>query len=1131
LTQNTLISVVIPTFNRAKLLRTCLRSLENQTLDRNQYEVIVIDDGSQDSTKEVCLDFQSKILLKYIYQKNSGIAAAKNLGVFASKSPIVLFFDDDDIAEKNLLKEHLKTHSKNPQENVAVLGYTNWLPSLKVSPLMDYIINVGQFLFSYNNLKNGQSLDFTYFWGGRTSCKKLLLIKHGVFNHQFRFGSEDIELGYRLSKFGLNVIYNPNAISYMVRPITYKQFCERCEKQGKSQYIFSQLHPDPHIQRYCQVTNAEEKWQYVKESLHRKVDRVNYLESLLLETKSNEEKRLINLELMNLYAWTFNGFKIKGIVQEKTSDLNLNKNNRGRSSAPEKISNRDIEYFKGKWINIPDLPHARGNILVIDPFLPMFDKASGSLRLFHILKLLKWLNYHVTFIARDDLLKDMYMPILQNLGIEVYSGDPSALEAIGMLKIGSPLNLKHILKSRFYELAILSMWDIAEYYLPFVKKYSPGTKIWIDTVDIHFVREIREAKLKRDNLKKKQAEQNKRREINIYNKADALITVTEKDKQTISQYIKQKPIHVLPNIHETIHWQKEFTETKDLLFIGNFNHPPNIDAVKFFVEKVWPLIESKLPNIKLYIVGTNPPQEIIDLGNDNVKITGYVKDLSTYLKRARISVNPLRFGAGMKGKIGEALSWGLPVVTTEIGAEGMHLKHGKHVLIADEAEAFAESVITLYQDQVLWEKLSLNGRKLVEENWSPQVLGNRVAEILSHAMRDAAVQPEVSIVMLTWNAHKYTRKCIESIMAHTRLPFELVIVDNNSTDGTRSYLKNLQRKYENVHVIFNKENRGFGAGNNQGAELAKGQYLLFLNNDVLVYENWLETLVASIEKDDRIGMVGPITNYISGRQIVKDVPYEKDDFISFAKAIHERNKGKLTPRRRLAGFALLTRREDFFRVGGFDESLGIGNFEDDDLCLRYRQEGLVLMCDESVFIHHYGSQTFKANHIDYKQSLRERGEKFRKKWPHVDYNELLELKNPLDKYLPFLINQADELFAKKEYEQALNFYRIVVKENPLDLMARVGEMKCLNKMGRISDALVVSRTLLEKDPEHSEGLYQTGLIIQSLGKINSAKAIFEKVVKLDPGNRKALKALLETHNLVSQKSPEMLEPEFSGNIG
>lgn len=144
-----LISVIIPTFNRAELLRLSLRSLTRQSLPKQDFEVIVIDDGSSDHTRQVCRELEKSLRLRYFSQANAGISTAKNLGVFTAQAPILFFFDDDDVADRNLLKEHLRSHREHPEEYAAVLGYTTWDASLEVTPVMHYVMDVGQFLFAY----------------------------------------------------------------------------------------------------------------------------------------------------------------------------------------------------------------------------------------------------------------------------------------------------------------------------------------------------------------------------------------------------------------------------------------------------------------------------------------------------------------------------------------------------------------------------------------------------------------------------------------------------------------------------------------------------------------------------------------------------------------------------------------------------------------------------------------------------------------------------------------------------------------------------------------------------------------------------------------------------------------------
>ena len=177
-----LISVVIPTYQRAELLERSLESLTAQTVPRDAFEVVVVDDGSSDWTARVCKRLSEELHLRYFRIENSGISAAKNLGLFASQAPLVLWFDDDDIADPGLLQAHLDAHEADPEENIAVLGYTTWASELEVTPLMEYVTEIGKILFSYPNIEDGQTLDYTYFWGGRSSCKRCVPRPAGSFD-------------------------------------------------------------------------------------------------------------------------------------------------------------------------------------------------------------------------------------------------------------------------------------------------------------------------------------------------------------------------------------------------------------------------------------------------------------------------------------------------------------------------------------------------------------------------------------------------------------------------------------------------------------------------------------------------------------------------------------------------------------------------------------------------------------------------------------------------------------------------------------------------------------------------------------------------------------------------------------
>ncbi len=307
------ISVVIPTYQRAPLLERSLESLTRQTLPRSQFEVVVVDDGSSDWTPGVCERLCEDLPLRYFRIENSGISAAKNLGLFTSQAPLVLFFDDDDLAAPELLATHVESHRSHPQENIAVLGYTTWAPELEISPLMEYVTEIGHLLFSYRKIEDGELLDHTYFWGGRTSCKRSFLTHHGTFHQDFPAIIEDIELGFRLAKHGLAVVHARSAKSFMLRPVTFDEFAQRCVKRGRGLWLFNSRHDDPAVERYSRVPEALEKWPALAPQLEAKMDRVRELEHRHSEVGELEPSDLG--ELRELYRWTFEAQQTRGVAE------------------------------------------------------------------------------------------------------------------------------------------------------------------------------------------------------------------------------------------------------------------------------------------------------------------------------------------------------------------------------------------------------------------------------------------------------------------------------------------------------------------------------------------------------------------------------------------------------------------------------------------------------------------------------------------------------------------------------------------------------------------------------------------------------------------------------------------------
>ncbi|CAB1073856.1 hypothetical protein D1AOALGA4SA_1975 [Olavius algarvensis Delta 1 endosymbiont] len=243
-----------------------------------------------------------------------------------------------------------------------------------------------------------------------------------------------------------------------------------------------------------------------------------------------------------------------------------------------------------------------------------------------------------------------------------------------------------------------------------------------------------------------------------------------------------------------------------------------------------------------------------------------------------------------------------------------------------------------------------------------------------------------SIVILTHNQIEYTKKCLESIYSHTIEPFELVIVDNGSSDGTPDYLETEvagRKSGVEVKIIRNRDNLGFAAGNNQGIAAAIGEYIILLNNDVVVTRGWLRRLIGCADQNPGNGVVGPRTNFITGPQRMDQVSYDQntlDGLDEYANQLATEFRGKSHYCWRLVGFCMLIKREVINKIGGLDPCYGLGNFEDDDFCIRLQLAGYKGRIAEDCFVHHFGGKTFEGAGIDYQDSLNRNWAIFKQKW-------------------------------------------------------------------------------------------------------------------------------------------------------
>ena len=361
----------------------------------------------------------------------------------------------------------------------------------------------------------------------------------------------------------------------------------------------------------------------------------------------------------------------------------------------------------------------RRQVLIIDAETPRPQHDSASLRLVNLMRLLVDDGAHVVFLPADLRHVDGDTARLRQHGVEAWHA-PFATRPSAWLR-------EH---GHRFDVVMLSRHYVAAEFLPLVRRFAPQARVVFDTVDLHFLREMRGAELAGDATLRHAAQRTRERELSVIRAADTTLVVSPTERDMLSTALPGTDVEVLANLHEVAHTGLPFGQRRDLVFVGGFRHPPNVDAVLWFGHEIFPLIHARQPDIRFHCIGASPPAEVLALQTQpDVVIHGHVVDLAPYMDGARIAVAPLRFGAGVKGKVNLSMAHGQPVVATTCAIEGMHLTGGHDVLVADDAMGFADAVLTLYRDEALWERLAAHGRANIERYFSMEAAHGTVQRV------------------------------------------------------------------------------------------------------------------------------------------------------------------------------------------------------------------------------------------------------------------------------------------------------------------------------------------------------------------------------------------------------------------
>jgi GT2 family glycosyltransferase/glycosyltransferase involved in cell wall biosynthesis len=391
--------------------------------------------------------------------------------------------------------------------------------------------------------------------------------------------------------------------------------------------------------------------------------------------------------------------------------------------------------FREKWAGVLDGHRANGvepalerdrraarRVLVIEACMLTPDQDAGSVRTLAMLELMVAAGCKVTFVADNLEHRQPYVADLQQRGVEVLFHPYARSVSDVIARRGREFDV--VLVARHYVLAR---------HLDAIREFAPQALVAFDTVDLHFLRAERLAELEGKVAARAAARARRDEELALIRRADVTIVVSPVEQQVLASLAPEARVLLLSNIHEPLPGGKPVAEREGLVFIGGFQHPPNVDAVLWYAREVLPRLRRRVPGVRTYVVGSKVPATVRALAAPDLVVTGYVPDVTPFFTGCRASIAPLRYGAGVKGKVNLAMSYGLPVVATTPAVEGMHLVAGEDVLVADDPDAFVDAIERVCRDDALWERLSRGGIDNIRRHFSREVAAQALARLFALA--------------------------------------------------------------------------------------------------------------------------------------------------------------------------------------------------------------------------------------------------------------------------------------------------------------------------------------------------------------------------------------------------------------
>lgn len=285
-------------------------------------------------------------------------------------------------------------------------------------------------------------------------------------------------------------------------------------------------------------------------------------------------------------------------------------------------------------------------------------------------------------------------------------------------------------RGKTYDLILFCRHYIATAYMGNIRKWAPQATIVFDTVDLHYLREQRKAELEGSASMLATAQRTRAQELAVIRQADITLVVSPVEQSLLGIDAQEYVVRIVSNIHEPRRASTSFAEREGILFIGGFRHPPNIDAVEWFAAQVWPLVRLQLPKVVLTVVGSRVPDSIRALAGNGIVTAGFVEDIEPTIDAARVSIAPLRYGAGVEGQDQSGHGLRLTRRSDIGGGRGHEPAAGDEILVADEPQHYADEIVRLYRDADLWNHIAERGYLNVQTHFSRDTAKKALASLL-----------------------------------------------------------------------------------------------------------------------------------------------------------------------------------------------------------------------------------------------------------------------------------------------------------------------------------------------------------------------------------------------------------------